>query len=165
MTTTLPRLLGVLLLAAVAQLSALGQPQPFPWHLSWLLVVALCWGMLYGRWSGILCGLLAGALQDLLTGPSQGQWLSYALVAYAAGHTSLVLLRHSYVMLAAAAILATALCELVQAALLVLQHHAWAWPDFLSFIVPLAMANALLALPVFALLQRLAPRLRLAEGR
>lgn len=154
--------IGFLLLALVLQLSRLNHFPPFSLYLSWLLVVVVCWSMLFGRWSGVMAGLLAGGLQDFVTGSTAVHWLSFALVGYVTGHTSLVVLRHNYGLVALAVITATFLCELLQTTVLSLQQHPWAWPDFLNLILPLCLGNAVAALPLFQLLQYLGPRIRTA---
>lgn len=165
MTASLPWQIGVVLLTAALQQSRLNHLPATGWYLGWLLVLVVCWSMLFGRWSGVLCGLLAGALQDLLGGPPYSHWLCYALVGYLAGHTNLLLLRHNYVLVVVAVVAATGLSELVQAAILSLQQQAWAWPEFLDIIPLLALGNALAALPVFLLLQGLVRFIWVSDSR
>ncbi len=156
------RLRRVCLLLLVALFQTALAPSLWYFRIDWVLVVVVCWGLLRGFAAGVRWSIYGGLSLDLLTPLPMGAHLlalvvSVTLVAIATDRFD-----REHMILPVVSILAVSLLYgMMLAAAMSVVGRPIVWQHYpLRIVLPTALANSAVALPVYLLLDRFARRNR-----
>jgi rod shape-determining protein MreD len=125
-----------------------------------MLVIVVDWGILRGPDEGMLWALIGGVCTDIFSGwPFGTSTIAMVVVASVVSLGGGTFIRTHALLPPATIFFSTVLYYLVAMFILESAHHPVAWQDGIRYVVlPIALYNALLNIPGFALVRRLESR-------